>query len=278
MSAKKGRKANPEGRMALVDHLRELKNRLFKSALALAVGSVVGWMLYDPVFAQIQQPIFDIAAQQHRTAVINFDSIASPFDLKIQGALFIGALISSPVWIYQIWAFITPGLTSKERKYTLGFMAAAIPLFLAGVWTGWLVLPNVVRALTQFAPSETASVLPATDYITFVMRMLLALGLAFLAPVILVGVNFAGVLTGRQMLKAWRITVFLVFVVAAMAAPGADALSMFLLATPLLALYFAAVGISILNDKRRSRKEARRVEETEAVADTATSKEDLDSL
>ncbi|MBT1001768.1 twin-arginine translocase subunit TatC [Paenarthrobacter sp. DKR-5] len=264
--------------MALADHLRELRNRLFKSALALLVGGVGGWLLYDTVFEQIQRPIFEIAAQQHRTAVINFDSIASPFDLKIQGALFIGALISSPVWIYQIWAFITPGLTSKERRYTLGYMAAAIPLFLVGVWTGWLVLPNVVRALTQFAPSETASVLPATDYITFVMRMLLALGFAFLVPVILVGVNMAGVLTGKQMLKAWRITVFLVFVVAAMAAPGADALSMFLLASPLLVLYFAAIGISLLHDRRRERREAKRTAETEATADVATSREDLDSL
>ncbi|GAA2866409.1 sec-independent protein translocase protein TatC [Paenarthrobacter ilicis] len=278
MAQAKGRKANPEARMALLDHLRELKNRLIKAAIGVVIAAIAGWFLYDPVINALKAPVDSIGGHTGAIATINFNSIASPFDFKLQISILIGLVISSPIWIYQLWAFITPGLTKKERRYTLGFMAAAVPLFLAGVWVGWLVTPQVVRALTQFTPSGVANIIDARDYIDFVTRMVLFLGLAFLVPVVLVGVNMAGLVSGKTILKAWRLTVFLVFVLAAVAAPGADALSMFLLAGPLLVLFFAAIGICILNDRRRERRNQKRVAETEAMADTATSASDLENL
>jgi sec-independent protein translocase protein TatC len=274
----KGRKANPEGRMALMDHLNELKNRLIKSAIGLVIGGVGGWILYDPVLSALKEPVDRIAEHTGGTSSVNFSSIASPFDFKLQLALLIGAVISSPVWIYQLWAFITPGLTVKERRYTLGYMAAAVPLFLAGVWVGWMVTPQVVRALTQFTPAGFSNLIDARDYVDFVTRMVLFLGLAFLVPVVLVGINMAGIIRGHTILKAWRITVFLVFVLAAVAAPGADALSMFLLAGPLLLLFFAAIGLCILNDRRRDRRAAKHTAETEATADIATPGSELRNL
>ncbi|MEI2279435.1 twin-arginine translocase subunit TatC [Paenarthrobacter ilicis] len=264
--------------MALLDHLRELKNRLIKAAIGVVIAAIAGWFLYDPVINALKAPVDSIGGHTGAIATINFNSIASPFDFKLQISILIGLVISSPIWIYQLWAFITPGLTKKERRYTLGFMAAAVPLFLAGVWVGWLVTPQVVRALTQFTPSGVANIIDARDYIDFVTRMVLFLGLAFLVPVVLVGVNMAGLVSGKTILKAWRLTVFLVFVLAAVAAPGADALSMFLLAGPLLVLFFAAIGICILNDRRRERRNQKRVAETEAMADTATSASDLENL
>jgi sec-independent protein translocase protein TatC len=264
--------------MALMDHLKELKNRLIKSAIGLVIGGVGGWILYDPVLSALKEPVDRIAEHTGGNASVNFGSIASPFDFKLQLSLIIGVVISSPIWIYQLWAFITPGLTKKERRYTLGYMAAAVPLFLAGVWVGWMVTPQVVRALTQFTPSGFSNMVDAREYVDFVTRMVLFLGLAFLVPVVLVGVNMAGIISGKVILKAWRITVFLVFVLAAIAAPGADALSMFMLAGPLLLLFFVAIGICILNDKRRARRQAKLAEETEASADTATSSSDLDNL
>jgi sec-independent protein translocase protein TatC len=274
----KGRKANPEGRMALMDHLNELKNRLIKSAIGLVIGAVGGWILYDPVLSAHKEPVDRIAEHTGGTSSENFSSIASPFDFKLQLALLIGAVISSPIWIYQLWAFITPGLTVKERRYTLGYMAAAVPLFLAGVWVGWMVTPQVVRALTQFTPAGFSTLIDARDYVDFVTRMVLFLGLAFLVPVVLVGINMAGIIRGHTILKAWRITVFLVFVLAAVAAPGADALSMFLLAGPLLVLFFAAIGLCILNDRRRDRRAAKQAAETEATADIATPGSELKNL
>jgi len=274
----KGRKANPEARMALLDHLRELKNRLIKAAIGVVVAAVAGWFLYDPVIDALKSPVDSIAGHTGAIATINFNSIASPFDFKLQIAMLIGLVISSPIWIYQLWAFITPGLTKKERQYTLGFMAAAVPLFLAGVWVGWLVTPQVVRALTQFTPAGVANIIDARDYIDFVTRMILFLGLAFLVPVVLVGINMAGLVSGKTILKAWRITVFLVFVLAAVAAPGADALSMFLLAGPLLVLFFSAIGLCIFNDRRREHRAVKRAAETEATADIATPASDLENL
>ncbi|WP_336713215.1 twin-arginine translocase subunit TatC [Arthrobacter sp. USHLN218] len=276
MARTKGRKANPEGRMALKDHVRELRNRLIISGIAILLGAVGGWFLYDPVMVAVQQPLMEISAQQGRRAEINYGSVGSPFDLKIQVSIFLGLLISSPVWIYQIWAFITPGLKQKERRYTLGFMFAAVPLFLLGIYFGWIVLPEIVKVLTMFTPQGGVNQILATDYLTFVMRMFLSLGAAFLLPVVLVGINFAGLVSGRQVIKSWRIVVFVVCVVAAMAAPGPDATSMFLLAGPLLALFFIAVGVCLLNDKRRARRRKEQEEEIEASADKATPLTDLE--
>jgi len=276
MARTKGRKANPEGRMALKDHVRELRNRLIISGIAVLLGAVGGWFLYDPVMVAVQQPLMEISAQQGRRAEINYGSVGSPFDLKIQVSIFLGLLVSSPVWIYQIWAFITPGLKRKERRYTLGFMFAAVPLFLLGIYFGWIVLPEIVKVLTMFTPQGGVNQILATDYLTFVMRMFLSLGVAFLLPVVLVGINFAGLVSGRQVIKSWRIVVFVVCVVAAMAAPGPDATSMFLLAGPLLVLFFIAVGVCLLNDKRRARKRKEQEDEIEASADKATPLTDLE--
>ncbi len=278
MATKTGRKANPEGRMALLDHLKELKNRLIKSAIGVLVGAVAGWFLYEPVVNSLSDPLIKIAQETKRTAVLNFASVGDPFDFKLRIAIQIGLVLSSPIWIYQVWAFITPGLTKKERRYTLGYMAAAVPLFLVGVYVAWTVIPNVVRALLQFTPQNGANNIDASQYLTFATHMLLFLGIAFLVPVVLVGVNMAGVLSGRTILKAWRITVFLVFVLAAVAAPGADALSMFMLAGPLLVLFFAAIGLCMLNDKRRARRQSKITAETEATADVATPASDLENL
>ena len=278
MATKTGRKANPEGRMALLDHLKELKNRLIKSAIGVLLGAVAGWFLYEPVVNSLSDPLIKIAEETKRTAVLNFASVGDPFDFKLRIAIQIGLVLSSPIWIYQVWAFITPGLTKKERRYTLGYMAAAVPLFLAGVYVAWTVIPNVVRALLQFTPQNGANNIDASQYLTFATHMLLFLGIAFLVPVVLVGVNMAGVLSGRTILKAWRITVFLVFVLAAVAAPGADALSMFMLAGPLLALFFAAIGLCMLNDKRRARQQSKIAAETDATADVATPSSDLENL
>jgi len=264
--------------MALLDHFKELKNRLFKSLIALAVTTVIGWFLYPPVIASLSAPLEQIAHEMHRNASMNFASIASPFEFQLRIAIQIGLVISSPVWIYQIWAFVTPGLTRKERKFTLGFMAAAIPLFLVGVYVAWSVIPNVVRALLHFTPDNASNLISADDYLTFATHTMLFLGLAFLVPVILVGVNLLGVISGKSILKAWRITVFAVFVLAAIAAPGADAISMFMLAMPLLALFFLAIGICLINDKRRARRESKHVEETDASADVATPTEELGNL
>ena len=196
--------------MARLDHLRELRNRLFKAAIAVVLGTVVGFLVYEPLLAALIKPIRDLNQHEGRQATLNFDGVASSFDLMIQVSVFLGLIIASPVWLYQLWAFIVPGLHKKERRLALSFVAAAVPLFIGGVLVAWLVLPNAVRVLTDFTPSGGSNFISAQVYLSFVLRLLLAFGIAFLLPVVLVGLNLAGLIKGQQLVKSWRITVFLV--------------------------------------------------------------------
>ncbi|WP_323958455.1 twin-arginine translocase subunit TatC [Arthrobacter sp. JZ12] len=271
----KGRKANPEGRMALKEHLIEARNRLFKSAIAVVVGTVIGFFIYNPVLTALSEPVRQINQVDGRNAALNFDGVGSPFDLMIQISVFLGLVIASPVWLYQLWAFITPGLKTKERRVALAFIAVAVPLFLAGLYLAWLILPSAVRVLTDFTPEGFANFITVPVYITFMLRLMLAFGIAFLLPVVLFGLNMVGIIKGKQVLKAWRITVFLICLFAAMAAPGGDAMSMFYLAVPLLLLFFVAIGLCMLNDKRREKRNAERDAYIEANADTASKIDDL---
>lgn len=278
MSAAKGRKANPEGQMALKEHLIEARNRLFKSALAMIPGIVIAWIVYDPLMQALSQPLVDISKERGLDAALNYEGVTTAFDLKLQVSLLLGLIIASPVWIYQLWAFITPGLTKKERRYTLSYVFAAVPLFLAGIFVGWLIWPNIVRAMLSFTPSGGTNFMKAVDYLHFAMQLMLFMAVAFLVPVLLFALNAIGMVRGSTYLKAWRFTILGVTIVSAMAAPGSDVMSMFFLAAPLLALYFGAIGLCILNDKRKDRKTAKREKETAANADVATSSKDLEIL
>jgi sec-independent protein translocase protein TatC len=264
--------------MALMDHLKELRNRLFKAAIGVVLGTVVGFIIYQPMLAALIKPITDLNQKAGRAASLNFDGVASSFDLMIQISVFMGLILASPVWLYQLWAFIVPGLHKKERRLALSFVAAAVPLFIGGVVLAWLVLPNAVRVLTDFTPTGASNFITAQVYLSFVTRLMLAFGIAFLLPVVLFGLNVAGILKGQQLVKSWRITVFLVCLFAAMAAPGADAMSMFYLAGPMLALFFLAVALCLLNDRRREKRAQKRAAETEATANIATPGSELKNL
>jgi sec-independent protein translocase protein TatC len=250
------RRKNPDGRMPLREHLRELRSRVFKAALAVLAGAVAGWLLYDPLISALTEPIRAVAAEDGRTIQINFPQVASSFDLKVKLSIWLGVIVASPVWIYQLWAFITPGLTRRERRSALAFVAVAVPLFLAGIWLAWRFIPNAVRFLTGFTPEGGSNIIVAQDYLGFVMRLLLGFGLAFLLPVVLVGLNFAGLVRGRSLARAWRWVTVLCLAFAAMVTPTPDITAMFMLALPMLALFALAIGICILRDRRRDRRDA----------------------
>lgn len=248
---------NREGTMSLGGHLKELRNRMFWSALFIFAGAIGGWFLFDPVFQILQKPVLELATKDGVNATINFGTVVSAFDLRLQVSIFLGVLISSPIWLYNLWAFITPGLKKRERKYTLAFLFTAVPLFLIGCALAWYSLPGFVQTLIGFTPAGSANVINASEYILFTIRILLVFGIAFVLPVVLVLLNFAQVLTAASIFKSWRLAVFLIAVIAALATPTADPMSMFLVMIPLVVLYFAAGFIAFLTDKRRARRLAK---------------------
>jgi len=248
------RNKNPDAKMSLSGHLKELRNRLFWSALFIIGGSVAGWYLFDFVFNELQRPIVELASKPGSNVTVNFPTVVSALDVRVQVSIFLGILMSAPVWLYNLWAFITPGLKKREKRYTIGFVIASVPLFIGGTALAWFSLPTFVVVLVGFTPDGAANVINASEYILFTIRILLVFGLAFVLPVALVMLNFAGVITAENIIKSWRMAVFISAVVGAIATPVAEPMAMFLLMVPLLILYFLAAGVSFLHDKRVAKK------------------------
>jgi sec-independent protein translocase protein TatC len=239
--------------MPLIEHLLELRKRLMWAALAIIVGGVAGWFISDWVLDLLTAPL---QSQGRKLATINFPSVTGAFDVRFEIAIIVGVIIASPVWLFQIFAFLTPAFTRTEKKYVFGFFFTAVPLFLAGCAAGSIVIPHIVGLMVSFAPGGTASLLDGKGYLDFALRLLLVVGIAFVLPVFLVLLNFVGVLPGRTILKSWRIAILAVTIFTAVATPSADIISMILLAIPMIVLYFVAVGIALLHDRRKARRDA----------------------
>lgn len=242
--------------MSLGDHLRELRRRLIIAAIGLAIGAVIGWFQYNWLFVELTAPL-RVARHMRNGAFValNFDGVTTAFSIKLKVALFVGVILSSPVWLYQVWGFIVPGLTKHERRTAIAFIAAAVPLFLVGCGLANWALPKAVEILLGFTPTSGVNLPNASDYLTFCTRFILAFGLAFLLPVLLVALNVAHILPARVMLAGWRVAVMLIFVFAAVMTPTPDAWTMLALAFPMVGLYFGAVGIAFLIDRKRKRAE-----------------------
>ncbi|MDJ1370140.1 twin-arginine translocase subunit TatC [Gulosibacter molinativorax] len=243
--------------MRLVEHLVEFRNRLFKSAIGIVIGMVAGYFLTDPVLDLIRQPIEILEATREGRVSINFSNVTTGFDLRMQIALTLGIVISSPVWLYQTWMFLMPGLKKGERRYIVGFLGSAIPLFLGGVVLGFMLMPRMVQVMAMFVPEQDTVFYDAKTYYTFVLTLCLAVGVAFVVPVILVMLNFAGVLSGKAILSGWRWAILISALFGAISTPAADVLSMVLLMLPMIALYFIATGIALLHDKRQAKRDAK---------------------
>lgn len=246
-----------DGRMALSDHLREFRNRLFISVLAVIVGFIVAWIFYGQIFDLLLNPILGVSrklqAQQGIKAKPILNGVSSSFLLQTKVSLVAGLVGSSPVWLYEIWAFITPGLHHNERRWTVTFVAVAGPLFMAGVALGYVVLPKGLAVLIGFTPSNVTNLIDLNGYLSFVMRVLLVFGVAFEIPLFVVMLNLAGIVKGRQLSK-WRSwIVFGTFVFAAVATPSTDPITMLLLAIPMVALFLISEVIAHGIDRRRRR-------------------------
>ena len=243
--------------MPLAAHLGELRSRLVKSLLAIAVGTVVGWVFYDEIFAVIRAPfdavVAEAAAQGH-DMTLAFTGVADPFVMQMKVAGVTGILLATPVWLYQLWRFVTPGLHRNERRWALGFAVVATPLFLAGAGLAYVFLPRGLAILLGFTPDNIENIISVDRYLSFFLRMLLVFGIGFLIPLLVVALNLSGVLSARQLRSWWRGIVMGVVLFAAIATPTGDPFNLLLLALPLLVLMLLAWAACWANDRRRARR------------------------
>ncbi|MCX6461788.1 MAG: twin-arginine translocase subunit TatC [Actinobacteria bacterium] len=248
---------DPAQGMSLVDHLRELRNRLVKSGIAITVGMIVGWIYYDVIFAWLTAPFNAIVAQaqaQGHTVILALNGVTDPFTLQLQISAMVGIVLSAPVWLYQLWRFVAAGLHTHERRWALAFAFVAAPLFFLGVYLAYRVIPSGLALLFGFTPQGVENIVSVDRYLDFFVRTILVFGVGFLLPLLLVLLNFAGLLSGKQLLSWWRAIVLIVCVFAAVATPTGDPWNMMLLALPIMGLVMIAIGVCLLNDKRRDRR------------------------
>ncbi|MCC9153308.1 twin-arginine translocase subunit TatC [Streptomyces parvulus] len=268
---------DPEGRMPLAEHLRELRNRLAKALLAIVAVTVVAAFFYEAIINLLTGPILDsigcdksfaelaeARSGAEPCAQITINGLLGPFTLALKVSLTAGIVLASPVWLYQLWAFVAPGLHRNEKKYAYAFVATGAPLFLIGAYFAYAVLPTSAEVLIEFTPSDVDNLLPLDELLDLVTRMVIVFGLSFELPLLLVMLNLTGVLTGRRMLGWWRAMIMGITLFAAIATPSTDPLTMILLAGPIWVLYFGAVAVSLVNDRRRARREALEPDDDEA--------------
>ncbi|MBY8875629.1 twin-arginine translocase subunit TatC [Micromonospora sp. PLK6-60] len=245
-----------DGSMTLIEHIRELRNRLFRASLAILVGFGFGIWLATPVRKLLSEPYCDLPqAQDPETGVCKFVQlgVADVFLLNLKIGLWVGLIIAAPIWLYQLWAFIAPGLHRHERRYAYVFTALAAPLFAAGAVLAFFVTTKGLEFLLNISGDDIATTLEVTRYISFVTNLILLFGVAFEFPLIVLMLNFVGLVSAKRLLGWWRIAVFVFFAFSAVVTPTPDPFGMTALAICLCALYFAAVGVAFLNDRRRGR-------------------------
>ena len=255
--------------MPLLDHLRELRKRVVRASVAILFASGFGWYFYNLIITKLALPVCDLAEAQRNgdthCGALYINGVLGPLNLQIKVALLTGVIVAAPIWLYQLWAFIAPGLHRKEKRNSVLFLVSATPFFAAGATLGYLILPIAIKVLFGFTPNALSNLVRFDDYLDFVMRIILLFGLAFELPIFLVTFNLIGFLRGETILRPWRIWVFCIVLFTAAFTPTADPLTMGLLAVPLVMLYFMAGGIALLVDKRRDKRTGKMETESTAI-------------
>lgn len=238
----------------ILSHLNELRKRIFKSALGIIVCAAIGWIFYSPIINKLAIPICGKNTTLATCDALYVSGVLGPLNLQIKVALIVGVILAAPAWLYQIWAFVLPGLKRREKTMAFIFFLSSIPFFAAGVVLGYYILPIAIKVLLGFTPDNLSNLIRFDDYLDFVLRLILLFGIAFELPIFLIALNAAGAISGKAILKPWRVAVFSIFLFVAAFTPTGDPLTMLALAIPLCGFYFAAGGIGLLVDKRRTKR------------------------
>jgi sec-independent protein translocase protein TatC len=256
-----GLRHNPEGSMPLMEHIRELRNRVFKMVLFITAGAIAGWYLYPHIWQFIEAPYCRLNLTTHvqvtggnaKGCQLFVTGIFDAFFLRLKIAIIAGVILSSPLWLYQFWAFLAPGLYARERRWAYFFAGSAIPLFAIGSALAYFAMTKGLHFLLLLVPHNVVPIITINTYLGYAIAMLTIFGIAFELPLGFVLLNVAGVLTHQRFAKWRRMIIFGVFLFAAVATPSPDPISMLLLAVPCVALVELAEIFAFFNDRRRAR-------------------------
>ncbi|WP_433518502.1 twin-arginine translocase subunit TatC [Nonomuraea sp. CA-143628] len=251
-SSGEGSARDPEGRMPLMDHLRELRNRLLIATIAVVVGIVIGWIFFDPVWAILKAPYCDTFQSKQLTGhcSLTYNGIFQSFFITLKVSAMIGLVLASPVWLYQIWAFVTPALYRNEKRHTVVFLALAIPLFALGAVLAYIIMHTSLGFLLGFSLDDTVATIAIDDYLDYVLIMIAIFGVSFELPLFLVFLNVIGALSHATVAKHRRMVIFIMFVFGAVITPGGDPFAMMALAAPMIVLFAAAELFMYLRERR----------------------------
>jgi sec-independent protein translocase protein TatC len=242
--------------MTLLEHLRELRSRLFKAVLGLVAGAAVGFWLFPTLLDLITGPFCD--AQDVLNPGAGCDLVAlrplEPFSVRMKTSLVVGFFLGGPVIFYQLWRFITPGLTKRERRLSLPFVVLSQFMFAVGIAFSYLVIPNALRVLLGFAGPDIELLLSVQEYLSFFLTTAIAFGIIFEMPLILVFLSLVGVLTAKGMRRARPYAISGIFVVAAIITPTTDAVTLLLMAGPMTLFYEVSIIAAVIIERRRRKR------------------------
>ena len=246
--------------MTLFEHFREFQARLFRAVLGILAGTVIAFIFYEPIFARVRQPfdlVVDEAEAQGKEIVLAVNGVTEAFTLQLKVVVVAGIVLSLPIWLYQLWRFLAPGLKHNERRWGYVFVVVATPLFLFGATIAYQTMPRLLELFLGFTPQNVANIINVNEYLTFIIQILLFFGIGAVVPLVFVMLNFASLLTAAQLIKAWRWLLIGCLTFAAVATPTPDPFTMALVALPFMGIVVVAILVMSLNDVRRARREKR---------------------
>ncbi|HEX4727254.1 MAG TPA: twin-arginine translocase subunit TatC [Jatrophihabitans sp.] len=261
------RPANPEGRMSVLDHLRELRRRLIIVMLLVAAGAVIGYLAYNQILAVLKHPYCHVdyhhrfGARSQGECDLVFRQPLDGFTTRLKVSVIAGTIITSPFWLYQLWAFVTPGLRRNERRWSIGFISSSLLLFACGGGLAYLTLAKGLDILISSSGTGVQSQLDVASYISFVTLVILVFGASFELPLLIVMLNAVRVLPFSILKRGQRLGIFLIFLFAAVATPSTDPFTMIAMAVPMVLLFELAVLWCFLYDRRRARRQLAEAEQ-----------------
>ncbi len=242
--------------MTLIEHLVELRSRVIKSAVAVAVAAVIAWFLYPSILGLLLEPYKQISGRSLTRGELLATGPLEPFAVRLKITAYAAIGIAMPVILWQIWRFVSPGLYSHEKKYALPFVAAATVLFVMGATTAYWTLPKALDWLSAVGGSDITQAYTADRYFQLIIYMMLAFGVCFEFPILLVFLQLAGIVSTDWLRKYRRHAIVVIFIVVAVATPSNDPISMMSLALPLCLFYEIAIVIGRVNTRRKRRAAA----------------------